>query len=107
MKIDIDLWFEYVFHFNIGDYHSNIMLATGCALSVTHELIPIEFCTKNVIEGSIAAQQEKPFLLVALRVQKCWAEMMLNCKALRAMGGENVAYVQIQINFSLLTTLQS
>ncbi|KAJ5760588.1 transcriptional regulator family: Fungal Specific TF [Penicillium odoratum] len=40
---------------------------------------------------SIAAQEERPFLLAALRVQKCWAEMMLNCKALRAMGVENVA----------------
>jgi hypothetical protein len=45
-----------------------------------------------ITEGSIPAQQEKPYLLVALRVQKCWAEMMLNCKALRAMGVENVAY---------------
>lgn len=44
-------------------------------------------------ENSIAANEEKPYLLAALRVQKCWAEMMLNCKALRAMGVENVAYV--------------
>ncbi|KAJ5364273.1 uncharacterized protein N7496_009986 [Penicillium cataractarum] len=46
----------------------------------------------RIVEGCIPAQQEKPYLLVALRVQKCWAEMMLNCKALRAMGVENVAY---------------
>ncbi|KAJ5648079.1 transcriptional regulator family: Fungal Specific TF [Penicillium lividum] len=45
----------------------------------------------RIIESSIAAQEERPFLLAALRVQKCWAEMMLNCKALRAMGVENVA----------------
>ncbi|KAJ5310267.1 uncharacterized protein N7443_002728 [Penicillium atrosanguineum] len=45
----------------------------------------------RIIEGSISAQKEKPYLLVALRVQKCWAEMMLNCKALRTMGVENVA----------------
>ncbi|KAI2788664.1 hypothetical protein POX_e06685 [Penicillium oxalicum] len=45
----------------------------------------------RIIENCGSAQQEKPYLLVALRVQKCWAEMMLNCKALRAMGVENVA----------------
>lgn len=42
-------------------------------------------------ESCPAAEEEKPSLLVALRVQKCWAEMMLTCKALRAMGVENVA----------------
>ena len=47
----------------------------------------------TIPENCGSAQQEKPYLLVALRVQKCWAEMMLNCKALRAMGVENVAYV--------------
>ncbi|KAJ5122625.1 hypothetical protein N7526_009562 [Penicillium atrosanguineum] len=46
---------------------------------------------QSMIQGSISAQKEKPYLLVALRVQKCWAEMMLNCKALRTMGVENVA----------------
>lgn len=51
--------------------------------------------TNFIAEGCILAQQEKPYLLVALRVQKCWAEMMLYCKALRAMGVENVAYVGI------------
>jgi hypothetical protein len=40
---------------------------------------------------SCPVAEEKPALLVALRVQKCWAEMMLTCKALRAMGVENVA----------------
>jgi hypothetical protein len=44
-------------------------------------------------EDSIPAEAEKPFLLLALRVQKCWAEMMLYCKALRSMGVENVACV--------------
>ncbi|OJJ47532.1 hypothetical protein ASPZODRAFT_63086 [Penicilliopsis zonata CBS 506.65] len=34
---------------------------------------------------------EQPYLDVAVRVQKCWAEMMMYCKALRAMGVENVA----------------
>ncbi|KAL3415076.1 major facilitator superfamily domain-containing protein [Aspergillus fumigatus] len=45
----------------------------------------------RIIEDSIPAEAEKPFLLLALRVQKCWAEMMLYCKALRSMGVENVA----------------
>ncbi|KAJ5257129.1 hypothetical protein N7478_013233 [Penicillium angulare] len=45
----------------------------------------------RIIESSSLAKEEKPFLLAALRIQKCWAEMMLNCKALRAMGVENVA----------------
>ncbi|GFF29506.1 uncharacterized transporter C417.10 [Aspergillus udagawae] len=45
----------------------------------------------RIIEESIPAEAEKPFLLLALRVQKCWAEMMLYCKALRSMGVENVA----------------
>ncbi|KAI9934195.1 hypothetical protein MW887_005269 [Aspergillus wentii] len=43
----------------------------------------------------IIAAEERPFLLLALRVQKCWAEMMLHCKALRAMGVENVAAMSI------------
>ncbi|KAK4868385.1 hypothetical protein LT330_007107 [Penicillium expansum] len=45
----------------------------------------------RIIDGCAAAAEEKPSLLVALRVQKCWAEMMLNCKALRSMGVQNVA----------------
>ncbi|KAJ5477112.1 hypothetical protein N7539_007256 [Penicillium diatomitis] len=45
----------------------------------------------RIIGNCKPAKQECPYLLVALRVQKCWAEMMLNCKALRAMGVENVA----------------
>ncbi|KUM64944.1 hypothetical protein ACN42_g2172 [Penicillium freii] len=32
----------------------------------------------RIIESCVAAAEEKPSLLVALRVQKCWAEMMLN-----------------------------
>ncbi|KAJ5679073.1 transcriptional regulator family: Fungal Specific TF [Penicillium macrosclerotiorum] len=61
----------------------------------------------RIIEGCIAAQQEKPFLLVALRVQKCWAEMMLNCKALRAMGVENVATMSNTEREILLTAKAS
>ncbi|CAG8232259.1 unnamed protein product [Penicillium salamii] len=49
----------------------------------------------RIIESCDAAADEKPSLLVALRVQKCWAEMMLNCKALRSMGVENVAQVML------------
>ncbi|KAE8373364.1 hypothetical protein BDV26DRAFT_285196 [Aspergillus bertholletiae] len=45
----------------------------------------------RIIEGPVAAEQERPFLLAALRVQKCWAELILHCKALRSMGVENVA----------------
>ncbi|KAJ5911406.1 transcriptional regulator family: Fungal Specific TF [Penicillium subrubescens] len=56
----------------------------------------------RTIEGCIPAQQEKPYLLVALRVQKCWAEMMLNCKALRAMGVENVAAMTVTERHILL-----
>ncbi|RHZ61917.1 MFS transporter [Aspergillus thermomutatus] len=45
----------------------------------------------RIIENSVPAEEERPFLLLALRVQKCWADMMLCCKALRSMGVENVA----------------
>ncbi|KAJ5085403.1 transcriptional regulator family: Fungal Specific TF [Penicillium argentinense] len=61
----------------------------------------------RIIEGSVSAQEEKPFLLVALRVQKCWAEMMLNCKALRAMGVENVAAMTTTERHILLTAKYS
>lgn len=61
----------------------------------------------RIIEGSTSAQQEKPFLLIALRVQKCWAEMMLNCKALRAMGVENVAAMSATERHILLTAKSS
>ncbi|KAE8356975.1 C6 zinc finger domain protein [Aspergillus coremiiformis] len=47
----------------------------------------------RIIENSTAAEQERPFLLAALRVQKCWAELILHCKALRSMGVENVAAI--------------
>ncbi|PLB46869.1 C6 zinc finger domain protein [Aspergillus steynii IBT 23096] len=43
----------------------------------------------RIIENTTTAAQEKPYLLAALRVQKCWSEMMLHCKALRSMGVEN------------------
>ncbi|PWY76269.1 hypothetical protein BO70DRAFT_93452 [Aspergillus heteromorphus CBS 117.55] len=45
----------------------------------------------RIIENTSSAEQERPFLLAALRVQKCWAELILHCKALRSMGVENVA----------------
>ncbi|GAQ44435.1 C6 zinc finger domain protein [Aspergillus niger] len=45
----------------------------------------------RIIENSPSATQERPFLLAALRVQKCWAELILHCKALRSMGVGNVA----------------
>ncbi|KAH8422801.1 fungal specific transcription factor domain-containing protein [Aspergillus melleus] len=45
----------------------------------------------RIIENTTPADQEKPYLLAALRVQKCWSEMMLHCKALRSIGVENVA----------------
>ena len=61
----------------------------------------------RIIEGSKSAQEERPFLLIALRVQKCWAEMMLNCKALRAMGVENVAAMSSTERNILLTAKSS
>ncbi|KAJ5993061.1 hypothetical protein N7451_008785 [Penicillium sp. IBT 35674x] len=61
----------------------------------------------RIIENSIAANEEKPYLLAALRVQKCWAEMMLNCKALRAMGVENVATMSPTERNILLTAKAS
>ncbi|KAJ6136148.1 hypothetical protein N7512_001308, partial [Penicillium capsulatum] len=61
----------------------------------------------RIIDSTVAAQHEKPFLLVALRVQKCWAEMMLNCKALRAMGVENVAAMTSTERSILLTAKAS
>ncbi|KAL4896518.1 hypothetical protein BDV59DRAFT_170886 [Aspergillus ambiguus] len=45
----------------------------------------------RIIENSASAAEERPSLLAALRVQKCWSEMMLYCKALRSMGVENIA----------------
>ncbi|KAE8136011.1 hypothetical protein BDV38DRAFT_272298 [Aspergillus pseudotamarii] len=57
----------------------------------------------RIIENSIAAEQERPFLLAALRVQKCWAELILHCKALLSMGVENVAAMSpIEHNILLL-----
>ncbi|CAP97172.1 Pc21g22750 [Penicillium rubens Wisconsin 54-1255] len=61
----------------------------------------------RIIESCIAAAEEKPSLLVALRVQKCWAEMMLNCKALRSMGVENVAAMSTTERTILLTAKAS
>ncbi|PTU23658.1 hypothetical protein P175DRAFT_0468353 [Aspergillus ochraceoroseus IBT 24754] len=47
---------------------------------------------QRIIENTLTAEDnERPSLLAALRVQKCWSEMMLYCKALRSMGVENVA----------------
>ncbi|KAE8419811.1 hypothetical protein BDV36DRAFT_282021 [Aspergillus pseudocaelatus] len=57
----------------------------------------------RIIENSIAAEQERPFLLAALRVQKCWAELILHCKALLSMGVENVAAMSpVERNILLL-----
>ncbi|CDM31528.1 transcriptional regulator family: Fungal Specific TF [Penicillium roqueforti] len=61
----------------------------------------------RIIEGCVAAAEEKPSLLVALRVQKCWTEMMLNCKALRSMGVENVAAMSTTERTILLTAKAS
>ncbi|KAL2787880.1 C6 zinc finger domain protein [Aspergillus keveii] len=47
---------------------------------------------QRIIENALAPDdEERGPLLAALRVQKCWGEMMLHCKALRSMGVENVA----------------
>ncbi|KAE8386272.1 C6 zinc finger domain protein [Aspergillus alliaceus] len=57
----------------------------------------------RIIGNSPAADQERPFLLAALRVQKCWAELILHCKALRSMGVENVAAMStVERNILLL-----
>jgi hypothetical protein len=61
----------------------------------------------RIIESSTTARDEKPYLLAALRIQKCWAEMMLNCKALRAMGVENVAAMSATERSILLTAKSS
>jgi hypothetical protein len=46
------------------------------------------------VENALAPDDdERAPLLAALRVQKCWSEMMLHCKALRSMGVENIAFV--------------
>ncbi|OJJ89626.1 putative C6 transcription factor [Aspergillus glaucus CBS 516.65] len=57
----------------------------------------------RIIENSPAATEEKPFLLAALRVQKCWAELTLHCKALQSMGVENVAAISPTEQSILLT----
>ncbi|KAL3459770.1 hypothetical protein BJX64DRAFT_199504 [Aspergillus heterothallicus] len=47
---------------------------------------------QRIIENALAPEdEERAPILAALRVQKCWGEMMLHCKALRSMGVENVA----------------
>ncbi|RAH63829.1 putative C6 transcription factor [Aspergillus aculeatinus CBS 121060] len=48
---------------------------------------------QRIIVNSQTAQDERPFLLAALSVQHCWAELILHCKALRSMGVENVAAI--------------
>ncbi|PYI25734.1 C6 zinc finger domain protein [Aspergillus indologenus CBS 114.80] len=48
---------------------------------------------QRIIVSFPAAQEERPFLLAALSVQHCWAELILHCKALRSMGVENVAAI--------------
>ncbi|KAL3483987.1 hypothetical protein BJX62DRAFT_230603 [Aspergillus germanicus] len=67
-KLDLDLWFEY----EPAEYYVD--------------------CNADLIENALAPDdEERGPLLAALRVQKCWGEMMLHCKALRSMGVENVA----------------
>ncbi|KAJ5215102.1 hypothetical protein N7468_010781 [Penicillium chermesinum] len=61
----------------------------------------------RIIEGSTVARPEKPYLLAAMRIQKCWAEMMLNCKALRAMDVQNVAAMSSAERTILLTAKSS
>ncbi|KAL4940559.1 hypothetical protein BDV06DRAFT_224002 [Aspergillus oleicola] len=47
---------------------------------------------QRIIENALAPDdEERGPLLAALRVQKCWSELMLHCKALRSLGVENVA----------------
>ncbi|BCS23706.1 uncharacterized protein APUU_40150A [Aspergillus puulaauensis] len=47
---------------------------------------------QRIIENALAPDdEERAPLLAALRIQKCWSEMMLHCKALRSLGVENVA----------------
>ncbi|KAL4965741.1 putative C6 transcription factor, partial [Aspergillus stella-maris] len=47
---------------------------------------------QRIIENALAPDDaERGPLLAALRVQKCWSELMLHCKALRSLGVENVA----------------
>ncbi|GAT21638.1 C6 zinc finger domain protein [Aspergillus luchuensis] len=60
----------------------------------------------RIIENSPSATQERPFLLAALRVQKCWAELILHCKALRSMGVGNVAEMS-PIEQTILLTAKS
>ncbi|KAL3261885.1 hypothetical protein ABHI18_003309 [Aspergillus niger] len=60
----------------------------------------------RIIENSPTATQERPFLLAALRVQKCWAELILHCKALRSMGVGNVAEMS-PIEQTILLTAKS
>ncbi|KAL4810617.1 hypothetical protein BDV18DRAFT_155230 [Aspergillus unguis] len=46
----------------------------------------------RIIENTLPPSDvEQAPILAALRVQKCWSEMMLHCKALRSLGVENVA----------------
>ncbi|GFN10314.1 putative C6 transcription factor [Aspergillus tubingensis] len=61
----------------------------------------------RIIENSPSATQERPFLLAALRVQKCWAELILHCKALRSMGVGNVAEMSPLEQTILLTAKSS
>ncbi|GES60726.1 MFS transporter [Aspergillus terreus] len=73
-KVDLDLWFD--------DWLRIIRMQTYSL----EERVP-----DDTAENSAAAEEERPSLLAALRVQKCWSEMMLYCKALRSMGVENIA----------------
>ena len=68
------------------DIYSDWLRIIGMQTYLLEERVP-----DDGAENSADAEEERPSLLAALRVQKCWSEMMLYCKALRSMGVENIA----------------
>ncbi|OQE78640.1 hypothetical protein PENNAL_c0055G05673 [Penicillium nalgiovense] len=95
---------------NVGDAIGGKTSLDGQSIAdYVHDMkIELDLCDwLRIIESCVAAAEEKPSLLVALRVQKCWAEMMLNCKALRSMGVENVAAMSTTERTILLTAKAS
>ncbi|EAU36243.1 conserved hypothetical protein [Aspergillus terreus NIH2624] len=74
VEVDLDLWFD------------DWLRIIGMQTYLLEERVP-----DDGAENSANAEEERPSLLAALRVQKCWSEMMLYCKALRSMGVENIA----------------
>ncbi|KAJ5503715.1 transcriptional regulator family: Fungal Specific TF [Penicillium fimorum] len=95
---------------NVGDSLGGKGSLDGQSIAdYVHDMkLELDLCDwLRIIESCVAATEEKPSLLVALRVQKCWAEMMLNCKALRSMGVENVAAMSSPEKTILLTAKAS